>query len=89
MPAFYSDFRYLRINNPNGFPTNATAWRSAPSQATAKGVLGPDTLVLNTGKELVSSLATREWGRPLALGTVMVVSLPRPLSSGDVLVDRA
>lgn len=42
------------------------------SQAAAKGVLGSDTLIFGVREELVSSMATREWGRPLALGTVIV-----------------
>ncbi|CUS13127.1 unnamed protein product [Tuber aestivum] len=71
LPSLYSDFRPLRANNPSGFLANVTAWKSALGQAAANGVLGRDTLVLEVGEELVSSLATREWGRPLALGTVV------------------
>ncbi|RPB01089.1 hypothetical protein L873DRAFT_1678422 [Choiromyces venosus 120613-1] len=71
LPSLYSDFRPLRTNNPSGFLANVTAWKSTLGQAAANGVLGGDTLVLGIGEELVSSLATREWGRPLALGTVV------------------
>lgn len=50
-----------------------TAWKNVLSAASRQGVLTntQDTLILHTGEELVSSLATREWGRPLALGTVV------------------
>ncbi|PWW72729.1 hypothetical protein C7212DRAFT_366452 [Tuber magnatum] len=71
LPSLYSDFRPLRTNNPSGFLANIAAWKSVLGQAAANGVLGRDTLVLEIGEELVSSLATREWGRPLALGTVV------------------
>jgi hypothetical protein len=35
---------------------------------------GNDTLVLETGEELSRSLNTRTWGRPVALGNVIVSS---------------
>ncbi|KAG0135934.1 Snf7-domain-containing protein [Tuber indicum] len=71
LPSLYSDFCPLRANNPSGFLANVTAWKSVLSQAAANGILGGDTLVLEIGEGLVGSLATREWGRPLALGTVV------------------
>ncbi|KAG0643663.1 Snf7-domain-containing protein [Tuber brumale] len=71
LPSLYSDFCPLRANNPSGFLANVTAWKSVLSQAAVNGILGGDTLVLEIGEGLVSSLATREWGRPLALGTVV------------------
>lgn len=73
LPSLYSDFRRLRTNNPNGFLANVTTWKTVLSAASRQGVLPntQDTLILHTGEELVSSLATREWGRPLALGTVV------------------
>ena len=40
---------------------------------------GNDTLVLETGEELSRALDTRTWGRPVALGSV-IVSFNAPMS---------
>lgn len=73
LPSLYSDFRHLRTNNPNGFLANVTAWKTVLSLASRQGLFPntKDTLILRTGEELVSSLVTKEWGRPLALETVL------------------
>ena len=47
------------------------------SKATRAGLIpssshGHDTLSLRTGEDLLQALETKEWGRPLALGTVIV-----------------
>ncbi|KAH8150566.1 uncharacterized protein LAJ45_05262 [Morchella importuna] len=76
LPSLYSDFRHLRTNNPSGFTANTTAWASALAGAARAGVL-PDTLVVRTGEELVAALATREWGRPLGLGSVVAEAVQK------------
>ncbi len=38
-----------------------------PTSASSK-----DLLILNTSEELLRALESKEWGRPLALGTVIV-----------------
>lgn len=72
----YSDFRNLKTTNLNGYHANVTAWKTILSAALAAGK-GPDSnkLVLTTSDDLVSSLQTRECGRPLALGVVIAEAL--------------
>jgi len=72
LSSLYSDFRNLKTTNPNGYHANVTAWKTILSAAIAAGK-GPDSnkLVLTANDDLVSSLQTRECGRPLALGVVI------------------
>ena len=72
LPSLYSDFRNLKTTNPNGYHANVTAWKTILSAAIAVGK-GPDSnkLVLTANDDLVSSLQTREFGRPLTLGVVI------------------
>ncbi|MCJ1277606.1 hypothetical protein MMC21_005420 [Puttea exsequens] len=76
LPSLYSDFTTQRNSNPDGFAANTTAWISLLSKAANAGLLGgsrdgPDTLSLETGQELLQRLQTKEWGRPLAIATVI------------------
>ncbi|KAL7266286.1 hypothetical protein RUND412_011174 [Rhizina undulata] len=72
IPSLYSDFRSLRATNPDGFASNVTAWKKVLCEATKKVSNGnTDTLVLHTGEDLLNSLCTRNYSRPLALGTVV------------------
>ncbi|KAI9827266.1 MAG: hypothetical protein M1832_005404 [Thelocarpon impressellum] len=76
LPSLYSDFRHLQTTNPDGYAANVSAWRTALAHAAREGrVPGPggsnDLLCLSTGEELVRELESKEWGRPLALGTVV------------------
>lgn len=79
LPSLYSDFRYLRTTNPNGFAANLAAWKDVLRAATERGLAGDDHLVLPVTDTLVSQLATREWGRPLALATVVVSECGSPV----------
>lgn len=77
MPSLYSDFTPQRHANPDGFTANTTAWMDALCKAAQVGLLPPDgadrgTLSIRTGDALLRSLETKEWGRPLALRTVIV-----------------
>lgn len=77
LPSLYSDFSLHRYTNPDGFDINVYAWYDVLRKAAWDGLLPPDTsetdiLSLTVGEELLSALETDEWGRPQALGTVMV-----------------
>ena len=77
LPSLYSDFTLQRSSNPDGYAANIAAWTDALSKAAQAGLLSApgserDTLSLRTGEALLRCLETREWGRPLALGTVIV-----------------
>lgn len=76
MPSLYSDFTLQRYSNPDGFAANTAAWIDALTKAARAGLLPSDgadcdTMSLKTGETLLRSLATKEWGRPLALRTVI------------------
>lgn len=76
LAALYSDFRQLRTLNPDGYSANIEAWRKGLADAAKGGHLPSrgascDTLVLNLDEELLRALEHPEWGRPLALGTVV------------------
>lgn len=72
LAALYSDFRYLLTTNPDGYSANLSAWRSGLSSAAKAGVLPTgDHFSITFNEELLRSLETKEWGRPLSLGTVV------------------
>ncbi|KAF6829884.1 snf7 family protein [Colletotrichum musicola] len=76
LPALYSDFRPQRTLNPDGFQANVSAWRQALARAAWEGrvasqVSAPSLLVVNVDEQLVRSLESKQFGRPLALGTVV------------------
>ncbi len=78
LPSLYSDFTPQRYSNPDGFVANVEAWQQALATAAqaamlpANGGSSADTLSLRTGEGLLQALETKEWGRPLALETVIV-----------------
>ncbi|KAM0306562.1 hypothetical protein HYE67_002575 [Fusarium culmorum] len=76
LPARYSDFRSQRTLNPDGYQANISAWRQALSDLVAKGMIShrgstPDHFVLKLDDSLLRSLEHKEFGQPLALGTVV------------------
>ncbi|KAM0348759.1 hypothetical protein ACHAPU_004198 [Fusarium lateritium] len=76
LPARYSDFRPQRTLNPDGYQANISAWRQALSDLVAKGMIShrgsnPDHFVLKLDGSLLRSLENKEYGQPLALGTVV------------------
>ncbi|KUJ07033.1 uncharacterized protein LY89DRAFT_790118 [Mollisia scopiformis] len=72
LAALYSDFRYLLTTNPDGYSANLSAWRTGLSSAAKAGVLpNGDHFSITFDEELLRSLETKEWGRPLSLGTVV------------------
>ncbi|KAK1971034.1 Snf7 family protein [Colletotrichum eremochloae] len=76
LPALYSDFRAQRTLNPDGFQANVSAWRQALARAAWEGriasqVSAPNILIVDVDEQLVRSLESKQFGRPLALGTVV------------------
>ncbi|KAK4544401.1 hypothetical protein LTR36_004292 [Oleoguttula mirabilis] len=76
-PSLYSDFRYQRHTNHDGYQANASAWLRALTAAANAGLIPSeagaqhDHFALHTGEELARGLQTQEFGRPLALGAVI------------------
>ncbi|KAI1373276.1 Snf7-domain-containing protein [Hypoxylon crocopeplum] len=77
LPALYSDFRPQRTLNPDGFAANVAAWKRGLSSAALAGRTPSKsptrshlTLDLD-GDSLLRSLESKQFGRPLALGTVL------------------
>ncbi|KAH6889115.1 Snf7-domain-containing protein [Thelonectria olida] len=76
LPALYSDFRPQRTLNPDGYTANVSAWRHALSNLSSRGLVSnrgstPNLFVLALDNTLLSSLECKEFGQPLALGTVV------------------
>ena len=76
LPALYSDFRPQRTLNPDGYQANVSAWRQALATLTSQGLIShrgsnPDHLVLSLDDSLLRSLENKQFGQPLALGTVV------------------
>ena len=77
LPSLYSDFTLQQYTNPDGYAANVAAWEEALQKAARAGLIpapgnAHDMLSLSTGEDLLRSLETKEWGRPLALKTVIV-----------------
>ena len=75
--SLYSDFQVQRTTNPDGYAANVAAWENALKDAVGAGIIATDDgehniFSLRTGEDLLRALETRDWGRPLALGTVVV-----------------
>ncbi|KAK1076018.1 hypothetical protein LTR33_009319 [Friedmanniomyces endolithicus] len=77
LASLYSDFRSQRQTNPDGYQANASAWLRALTAAAKAGLIPAqagsqqDRFTLHTGEELLRGLQTTEFGRPLALGSVL------------------
>ena len=76
LPSLYSDFQAQQSINPDGYLANSSAWESALAEAAFAGKVGNgrDRFSIKMGQELLQDLETKEWGRPMALGTVVVCS---------------
>ncbi|KAG9234053.1 Snf7-domain-containing protein [Amylocarpus encephaloides] len=82
LAALYSDFRPLCTLNPDGYNANIDAWLKALKSATLAGAVPSSSsthnlLSLNVDESLLRALNTKEWGRPLALGTVVREAVER------------
>jgi len=87
LASLYSDFRLQRAANPDGYQANIKAWQKAFANATRAGVVPSaiDLLVLRTDEDPVRALESRDWGRPLALGAVIVSILPNKRMESEML----
>ncbi|OQO09592.1 hypothetical protein B0A48_04994 [Cryoendolithus antarcticus] len=76
LASLYSDFRFQKRSNPDGYEANAFTWLRALSAAAKTGLIPAqntthDRFSIRTGEELARALTTPEHGRPLALGAVI------------------
>ncbi|KAI0844393.1 Snf7-domain-containing protein [Daldinia vernicosa] len=87
LPALYSDFRSQRTLNPDGFAANVAAWKRGLSSAALAGHAPSKSATHNhltldlESDALLRSLESKQFGRPLALGTV----LQEALASGEMM----
>lgn len=80
LPSLYSDFAIQKKTNPDGYAVNVAAWEKALIHAARNGCLASghgsdkqrDHLVLNADDDLLRELESPEWGKPVALGSVLV-----------------
>jgi charged multivesicular body protein 7 len=80
LPSLYSDFAIQKRTNPDGYAVNTAAWEKALINAARQGHLASgfgsgeqrDHLVLNADDTLLRELESPEWGKPVALGSVLV-----------------
>lgn len=109
----YSDFRSQKTTNPDGYQANVATWRQGLANAVLAGKVhghrhatkssntpskaAPSHLVLHSGPNLVEDLKSKQFGRPLALGTVIreatadgtLVPLSQFLARDASIYDRA
>ncbi|KAI1123423.1 Snf7-domain-containing protein [Nemania abortiva] len=86
LPSLYSDFRPQRSLNPDGFVANVSAWKRGLSSAALAGHAPSKSpsrnhLTLELSDALLRALESKQFGRPLALGTV----LQEALASGEMI----
>ncbi|KAI0444305.1 Snf7-domain-containing protein [Xylaria telfairii] len=86
LPALYSDFRPQRTLNPDGFVANVSAWKRGLSDAALAGHAPSKSparnhLTLEPDDAFLRGLESKQFGRPLALGTV----LQEALASGEMI----
>ncbi|KKP07622.1 hypothetical protein THAR02_00297 [Trichoderma harzianum] len=76
LPALYSDFRSQKTLNPDGYQANVSAWLLALARLASDGLLSrqgskSSALVFDLDESLRRSLDSKQFGQPLALGTVI------------------
>ncbi|KAI0897177.1 Snf7-domain-containing protein [Annulohypoxylon nitens] len=87
LPALYSDFSSQRTLNPDGFAANVAAWKRGLSSAALAGYTPSKSttrnhLILDLDSDsLLRSLESKQFGRPLALGTV----LQEAIANGEMM----
>ncbi|KAI0134929.1 Snf7-domain-containing protein [Daldinia grandis] len=87
LPALYSDFRSQRTLNPDGFAANVAAWKRGLSSAALAGRAPSKSATHNhltldlESDALLRSLESKQFGHPLALGTV----LQEALTNGEMM----
>ncbi|CAJ2512326.1 Uu.00g053410.m01.CDS01 [Anthostomella pinea] len=86
LPALYSDFRPQRTLNPDGFAANVAAWKRGLSHAAIAGHAPSKSptrnhMILELDDSLLRALESKQYGPPLALGTV----LQEALAAGELM----
>ncbi|KAI0101502.1 Snf7-domain-containing protein [Nemania sp. FL0031] len=86
LPSLYSDFSSQRTLNPDGFVANVSAWKRGLSSAALAGHTPSKSpvrnhLTLELNDALLRALESKQFGRPLALGT----ALQEALASGEMI----
>jgi charged multivesicular body protein 7 len=78
LPALYSDFRSQRTLNPDGYEANTSAWRRALARGLRAGLIpasgsssSHNLLTFTPNNSLLRALESKQYGRPLALGTAI------------------
>ncbi|KAI0198094.1 Snf7-domain-containing protein [Astrocystis sublimbata] len=72
LPSLYSDFRPQRTLNPDGFAANVSAWKRGLSAAVLAGHSNHQHhVILCVDDALLRSLESKQFGRPLALGSAL------------------
>lgn len=75
LPSLFSDFSPLSLSNRDGYEANVQAWLTALGGAVwennvGAGSSGGSRLCIRVDDALAEDLASRQWGRPLALACV-------------------
>ncbi|KAI0022501.1 Snf7-domain-containing protein [Xylariomycetidae sp. FL0641] len=88
LPALYSDFSAQRTLNPDGYAANVAAWKRGLANAAAAGQIPSKSgdrnhllLDLQSSDALLRSLESKQFGRPLGLGT----ALQEAMNAGELL----
>ncbi|KAI0860380.1 Snf7-domain-containing protein [Xylaria cubensis] len=86
LPSLYSDFRPQRTLNPDGFAANVSAWKRGLSNAALAGRAPSKSpsrnhFTLELDDALLRALESKQFGRPLALGT----ALQEALATGEMI----
>lgn len=73
LPSLFSDFSRLAQSNRDGYDANVKAWITAlASVRLRQDDAESGCLCIVADTSLAEALASRQWGRPLALATVEV-----------------
>lgn len=73
LPSLFSDFSPLALSNRDGYEANIKAWITALDVVHLQNPDSKhDCLCISADKNLAESLASRQWGRPLALAAIEV-----------------
>ncbi|KAM0819130.1 putative SNF7 family protein [Seiridium cardinale] len=80
LPALYSDFNSQRTLNPDGYAANVAAWKRGLSSALLAGHAPSRSahgshFTLELDDSLLRSLESKQFGQPLALGTVLAEAI--------------
>ncbi|KAL8942291.1 MAG: hypothetical protein Q9216_001764 [Gyalolechia sp. 2 TL-2023] len=83
LPSLFSDFEAQRYTNPDGYFANISIWKDILCNAAYAGLIqendsSTQRFSLEIGPQLLQKLESKEWGRPLALNSVIVIKFASP-----------